>query len=917
MDFFRGIGFKWILNKSLLLLGLFLMISGTIFAAPRLPLSPEALIWADSVYSRLSLEQKVSLLFMVDVRGEADLKPLNRIKYQPAFYIGAVDGNLHRNNRITTDLFPFFIPDIDQGFDTGIPLLPFPDHRTLQFMEPHNRQKLIPFLRHWLKTNQFQGFYSANQSLWNPSGDNGLPDCLVFPVGGEPELSQALTLNGHEIPKALMRLAPSCVLPQYRGDQWGIVKTPVSQLLVDNIQRSSVEQFLQQGSLLVSDDYENDFSRMVKAFENRLLNTELLEQVCKRVLAVKYEAQNQYNYNAPGSTDQYEAVLRKAYESAVGLFQAREDSPFPLVFLNLNVGFLTDGNGYFDEFRTMAGKHVKPSITPLDAKEYDMVFWLAGPDFFFRNSVRDRLNEIKERFPGARIILVRTGSLPENLPYFLPDGLDALIYAPSNLPVTWQAMAQVAFNGIETNEKRSASGIMDSLTPFSKAFPVSRLKFGIPEEVGLNRDSLALIDDVVEDAIRKSAMPGAQVLVAHKGVVVYNQSFGWSDYDKTNPVTDDVVYDLASVTKVMATMPVLMQQYDHNRWRLSDRLADFIPGADTTDKRSITLRQLLLHESGLPAFISFYTQTIDTSRLVGNIFSNRRSITHPIRIDKNLYFNKTVVYRDDVFRSIADLDFSVPVAPDMFMNVFYRDSMLHQMLRVRKAPTPKYVYSDVNFLFLQRIIENLAQESLDKIAANQFYKPMGALRLCFNPWKTVPLNKVAPTETEMTFRRQLLLGYVHDHAAAMMGGVAGHAGLFGNATDLAKMLQMYLNTGLYGGYRYLKDETIDFFTARQDSANRRGLGFDKPEWIDREKNNTFFSPCASARAYGHTGFTGTMVLVDPQYDLLIVFLSNRVHPYSFNNKLSELDVRLKIQNIVYRNLIYSENKIERLEEGCY
>ena len=913
MDFYimlRFIG-NLFLGRSCVLIGLFLAVSGSALSYDRFNLSNDAIDWADSVYNQLSLEQRISQLFMVDVRSGVDLKSLPRFKYPPAFFIGSNDGDLRRNGRINNDVHPLYVPDIEQGFDTGIPYLPFPGQKTVQFMEPKARRNLVSYLLQWLAERQYQGYYSGNDYLFNSLENEDHSNCLVFPIVNDSVVQQSLVLEGDKIPLDLIRLIPSLGLPEYKGDRWGIIKALSPQSLPGNIQCLSVEQLLTQGKLLVSgDSYENDFTRMVKAFENRWLNIELLEQVCKKVLAVKYEIENQQGYSVRQAPNLFEVALRKGYENAVGLFQADKDAPFPLVFLNLNIGFLTDGTGYFNEFRTEAAKYIAPVTTPLDDNAYDLVFWLTGPDLFVRNSVQERLAEIKERFPRAQIILVRTGSLPNDLPVLLPDGLGALVYSPSNLPVSWQAMAQLVFSGIEANKKNPQSGISGELVSFSKAFPVSRLKFGIPEEVGLNRDSLALIDNVVEDAIKKSAMPGAQVLVARKGVVVYNRSFGWTNYEKTIPVTDDVIYDLASVTKVMATLPVLMQQYDHNRWRLSDRLADFIPEADTTDKRSITLRQLLLHESGLPSFISFYTQTIDTSRLVGNLFSNRRSVTHPIRVDKNLYFNKTVEYRNDLFRSIPDLDFSVPVAPNMYMNVSYRDSMLLHMLRVRKAPLPKYLYSDVNFMFLQRILENLAQESLDKLAMDQFYKPMGATNLCFNPWKTLSLSKVAPTEEELAFRRQLIHGFVHDHAAAMLGGVAGHAGLFGNATDLAKMLQMYLNRGLYGGYRYLKGETIDFFSSRQDSINRRGLGFDKPEYIFPENNSPFFSPCASPLSYGHTGFTGTMVLVDPEYDLIVVFLSNRVHPYSYNTKLSELEVRLKVQNIVYRNLVSCDNDQE-------
>jgi CubicO group peptidase (beta-lactamase class C family) len=257
--------------------------------------------------------------------------------------------------------------------------------------------------------------------------------------------------------------------------------------------------------------------------------------------------------------------------------------------------------------------------------------------------------------------------------------------------------------------------------------------------------------------------------------------------------------------------------------------------------------------------------------------------------------NKTAVYRDDVFASEQDLKFSIPVANDFFMNYNYLDTMFYKILKTKLKPEGKYLYSDLNFLLLQRIVENLYSETLDNIVQQRLYNMIGANTLGFNPWRSIPIDRIAPTEKDISFRYQLLQGYVHDQAAAMMGGVAGHAGLFGSANDLAKILQMLLNKGEYGGHRYISSETVDFFTTTQSEITKRGLGFDK---YDPDKNA--YTSRSSEAAYGHTGFTGTMVWVDPQYDLIYIFLSNRIYPEQYNKKLSELGTRSKVLELVYR-----------------
>jgi CubicO group peptidase (beta-lactamase class C family) len=359
---------------------------------------------------------------------------------------------------------------------------------------------------------------------------------------------------------------------------------------------------------------------------------------------------------------------------------------------------------------------------------------------------------------------------------------------------------------------------------------------------------------------------------------------------------------LASVTKVTATVTALMKLYDMKKWKLSDKISNFIPETDATDLKDITMKELLLHESGLLSSIPFYSDAIDTEKLDGKLFSTRKTATHTIKIGDKLFINKTAEYRKDVFANEHDLVFSIPVAKDLYMNYNFLDTMFCKILKSKVKPGNKYLYSDINFILLQRIVENLYQETLDNVVENEFYNPMGASSLCFNPWRTISLNQIAPTEDDIFFRFQLLQGYVHDQTAAMMGGVAGQAGLFGNANDIAKLLQMFLNKGEYGGQRYISAETVNLFTSTQSQITKRGLGFDK---YDSEKNS--YSAYSSASAYGHTGFTGTMIWVDPEYELVYIFLSNRIHPEQYNTKLSELSVRSKILDIIYRAITILDN----------
>jgi CubicO group peptidase (beta-lactamase class C family) len=236
----------------------------------------------------------------------------------------------------------------------------------------------------------------------------------------------------------------------------------------------------------------------------------------------------------------------------------------------------------------------------------------------------------------------------------------------------------------------------------------------------------------------------------------------------------------------------------------------------------------------------------------------------------------------------------------MFLHRKYPDRIIKA---IRKSPLEaekKYVYSDFFFILAPRVVESMIEEDFDSYLHKNFYSPLGATSITYNPLKKYPKNAIVPTEHDYYFRHEPIHGTVHDEGAIMLGGVSGHAGLFANANDLAKLMQMYLDMGEYGGRRYIKPETLKEWTRYQfpQNNNRRGLGFDKPnlQYVG-ENNNT--AKDASALSFGHTGFTGTITWMDPQTGLLYIFLSNRVNPTRENTRLYQLNTRTKIQQVLY------------------
>lgn len=396
----------------------------------------------------------------------------------------------------------------------------------------------------------------------------------------------------------------------------------------------------------------------------------------------------------------------------------------------------------------------------------------------------------------------------------------------------------------------------------------------IPATVGLNAERLQKIDSICKEAIARQATPGCVVLVAKDGKIAYEKAFGYLTYDKTEPVYKETLYDMASVTKICATTMGVMKLYDEGRLDLQKTLGDYLPWVRGTNKESLRLWDVLLHQAGLKAFIPFYKETIDTSAAgwpLPGIYAAKPDSLHHIRVAEDLYL------RND-----------------------WEDTLYKRILQSELGPKNKYVYSDNDFIFMGKIVEAISGMSLDEYVKKTYYDPLGMSASGFKPRERFPLGRIAPTAQEPIFRRQLIRGDVHDPGSAMFGGVAGHAGLFSDAYDLALLEQMLLNGGSLNGQTYLKKETIDYFSAYHSDISRRGLGFDKPEKDNAHRKEPYPCLSASPETYGHTGFTGTCVWVDPKYNLIFVFLSNRVSPKEDNPRLSSLSIRGRIQETIYQ-----------------
>lgn len=447
-----------------------------------------------------------------------------------------------------------------------------------------------------------------------------------------------------------------------------------------------------------------------------------------------------------------------------------------------------------------------------------------------------------------------------------------LLQAYTEDPMAQEYAAQAFFGASDINGilPVTASQFAHFGHGFRKDFLKKRLGYDLPEAVGMNSDTLAQMETLVQEMIKTGAAPGCQILVVKDNKVVWNKAYGYQTYEQTVPVTTETIFDLASVTKVAASTISLMKLTESGRISLDLPMSEFVPELKKTNKKSLVVREILAHHAGLQPWIPFYQQTLTADKMPAPA----------------------------LYHTTADKTWSLPVAKDLYLKHTWADTLWQQIFDSPLRDDKGYKYSDLGLYLGARAILSVSGKPVDVYAMENYYRPLGMSTTGYNPWQRGLTMRCAPTEEDAYFRKQKIQGYVHDMGAAMLGGVSGHAGLFSNANDLAKIFQMLLNGGNYGWREYLKPETIRLFTTRFKGSTRRGIGFDMKE-LD-EKLTANMSPLAGKNTFGHLGFTGTCVWADPDKKLIFIFLSNRTYPTMENSKLMDGDYRPKLQSLVYR-----------------
>jgi CubicO group peptidase (beta-lactamase class C family) len=428
-------------------------------------------------------------------------------------------------------------------------------------------------------------------------------------------------------------------------------------------------------------------------------------------------------------------------------------------------------------------------------------------------------------------------------------------------PVSASYAAQAIFGGVGITQKLTKTYSPVYSMGMGFVSTKTRLQYTVPEDVGIKTENLQGIDQIAREALSQRATPGCVVLVAKDGKVIFNKAYGYHTYDNVMPDKLTDIFDLASMTKISATTIETMKLVDEGKLSVEGTLGDYIPLARKSNKNNVKLRDVLLHQAGfIPDIESF-------GRIKPADHSTDSSAAYPTKVSDHYFLRKN----------------------------YYQDIMLPEMLNSPIKTPGQYVYSDVSMLFMQEVVENITAIPENVYVQQQFYTPLGMQTAGFLPLYRFGADRIIPTENDQEYRMSLLDGYVHDPTAALKGGVAGHAGLFASANDVAILYQMLLNKGTYGGVQYFKPEVVDLFTSKQATISRRGLGFDR--W-DPIADRHYPSKLASDQTFGHTGFTGTCVWVDPKYNLVYIFLSNRVNP-TVGSKLGSLNIRPRIQDVVY------------------
>ena len=646
--------------------------------------------------------------------------------------------------------------------------------------------------------------------------------------------------------------------------------------------------------LLFAENVPVAIKKFNEAKEDGRLTEERLANSVKKILAYKYKAnlqnyqpivlENLYNdLNAV----EYDALNYQLYENAVTVIK-NETKSIPVAQLDKEkIAYVKLGNDSSEVFVTKLKSYA--NVTEITSKNLDsvlvelqdytkVIIGYHKSDGAWRNhnlTFRELLwiNQIAKQNDVILTFFTKPYSLLTIKNF---ESVETIIVGYQNNAIAQTVVPQVIFGAIGSKGKLPVS-IEEhfKVNEGIETLAIQRLGFEIPENVGMNSKILTKIDSIAKYAIDKKMTPGLQVVVARKGKVVYQKSFGNHTYEEgAAKVQNTDLYDIASLTKIIGTLPNIMQEFDKGNLTLETKLKAMLPVFKGSNKEDATVLDMLTHQARFQPWIPFYKATLD-------------SLNKP---------------SEKYYRTRPTVEFQLKVAEDLYLRRDYNDTIIKAIATSELLAKKQYKYSDFSFILFKEYLEKQNGKTLEYLAKNNFYNQLGATSITYNPLHHFDKSVVIPTENDNYFRYQLVHGYVHDMAAAMQGGISGHAGLFSNALDIAKVMQMYLQKGNYGGMQYITEATLQKFNTCYfcKDGNRRGVGFDKPQL----GNEGPTCGCVSLTSFGHTGFTGTMTWADPEKEIVYVFLSNRTFPDSnASNKLSKENIRENIQKVIYESII--------------
>ncbi|OAB77945.1 glycoside hydrolase family 3 N-terminal domain-containing protein [Cochleicola gelatinilyticus] len=656
--------------------------------------------------------------------------------------------------------------------------------------------------------------------------------------------------------------------------------------------------------LLISEDIPKAHQLLVNAYREEVISEERLAHSVKKILYTKYKVGlNAYqpvndNYLIEDLNSVIDDVVyEEAMENALTMLK-NDRAILPIKDLQKkNIAYINFGDADGKPFLNQLRKYAKVDYvkaTSLDS----YVQKLKNYNYVIVGFHKSNENPWKGyQFTDKELVwlyeIARTNTVILDVfarPYAMLDlkttaNFEGIIMSYQNSTVSQELSAQLIFGAREAKGKLPVTlGDDFPVNTHFKTASLKRLQYGTPESVGINSYKLNKIDSLARLGVYSGMMPGAQILVARRGKVIYNKNFGYHTPSKKNAVKDNDVYDVASLTKILATLPLIMELVDQGKLNLDTKLSEMLPEYKGSNKGNITLQEMLTHTARLKAWIPFYTHTLDTVTHLPSVkyYRKKPDVKYNIKVAENLYMRKD--YQDSIYEIIKESE-----------------------LRDRKG----YKYSDLPYYLMKKYLEDYYGTTMDKLVQRNYYESLGANYTTFLPLEKFTKADIVPTEEDTYFRMQKVHGYVHDQGSAMIGGVSGHAGLFSNANDIAKVMQMYLDKGFYGGKRYFKPEVLDLFNTCYycDDDIRRGVGFDKPQL--GESGPT--CGCISMTSFGHSGFTGTFTWADPEEEIVYVFLSNRTYPSANNRSLIGSNLRSNIQEAIYEAIDH-KNETKKIEQ---